>query len=71
MLRKLLCYLGQHKRYGVLCSLSDQADLIMCPDCKKRFAINYSVRVVLPWDGELEKFYESFPMTQTEQGKQG
>lgn len=58
MLRKFLCWLGKHKRLGVLTSLSSNSDLIMCPDCKRRYAINYDVRVVLPWDRELEKFYE-------------
>jgi hypothetical protein len=57
LLRRILCAIGRH-RYVLVSPLSGQSDLIACYDCKKRFAINYSVRCVLPFDREMEKFYE-------------
>ena len=58
MLQKILCHFGMHKKLRLVCSLSSQSDLIACPDCKRRYAINYGVRIVLPWDRELENLYE-------------
>jgi hypothetical protein len=56
LFRKLKCMFGFH-RMALVKPLSPQSDMIACCDCQKRFAINYSARIVLPWDRELEKFY--------------
>lgn len=57
LLRKFMCLIGRH-RYGLVCSLSSQSDLIACHDCKRRFAMNHGARILVLWDRELEKFYE-------------
>ena len=47
-----------HKNVSVVRELSDQCQLIECKDCGKRFAINHSVRTILPWNS-VSTFYES------------
>ena len=49
-------YFG-HKNLTVVRRLSEQAQLIECPDCHRRFAINHDVRVILPWE-DVRSFYE-------------
>lgn len=51
------CFIFGHK-YKFVERISDQSDKVECTRCGKLFAINYNVRVILPWDRELEKFYE-------------
>jgi hypothetical protein len=55
----LKCRLFGHKYY-LIKPLSSQTDLVGCERCKKKFGMNHSIRVLLPWDRELEKFYEEF-----------
>ena len=46
-----------HKNIVTVTKLSDHTQLIRCQDCGKLFAINHSVRVVLPWKS-VKEFYE-------------
>jgi hypothetical protein len=39
-----------HKNIYVVKKLSDQSELIKCRDCGKMFAMNHSVRIILPWE---------------------
>ena len=55
-MRSLLCKLFGHK-YGYVARLSPQSHMLACKRCRKRFAINTDVRVLLDWDLELEDFY--------------
>jgi len=55
----LKCRFFGHKYY-LIKPLSSQTDLVGCERCKKKFGMNHSIRVLLPWDRELEKFYEEF-----------
>jgi len=65
----LLCKVFGHK-YHFIKSLSRQSDMIGCKRCRKRFAMNHSVRCILEWDRELEKFYEEFhDLTKTKPAK--
>lgn len=59
IVRRIKCKIFGHNYY-LLKELSSQSDLIKCERCNKMFAINYSVRCLLPWDRELEKFYKEF-----------
>lgn len=54
--RKILCVFGFH-RFKHVTRLSAHSDMIACFDCRRRFAMNHSVRCILPWDRELENFY--------------
>jgi len=47
-----------HKPCRVLKSLSDSADLIQCRNCGRKFAINYEVQSVLPYERDVMKMYE-------------
>ena len=38
-------------------ALSEWSDLLAC-SCGRRFVINYESRAVLPYDRDVEKFYE-------------
>jgi transcription elongation factor Elf1 len=46
-----------HENVVVVRNLSDQSQLIQCQDCGKLFAINHSVRVVLPWE-KVKAYYD-------------
>ena len=63
LLQKIRCsipfsfsYFG-HKNLKILKVLSDYSKLIQCRDCGKKFAINDSVQIVLPWD-DIRGHYE-------------
>lgn len=55
----LKCRIFGHKYY-LIKPLSSQTDLVACKRCKKKFGMNHSIKVLLPWDRELEKFYKEF-----------
>jgi len=56
-IEKIKHFFGIHK-YVYLKKLSERSDLIECKLCKKKFCINYELKILLPWDKELEKFYK-------------
>ena len=58
MLNKIKCKLGHHK-YKTVKALSCQTDLIQCERCEKQYAMNYSVRCILPYDRDTQKFYDT------------
>ncbi len=49
----------RHRNLKVIRKLSSQCELIQCLDCKRRFAINHSAEIVLPWE-DVRSFYEEF-----------
>lgn len=56
-LRKLLCWLGKHRRLDVIQTFGE-ARRIGCPDCKRQSAIHHGLRVSLPWDSDFESLYQ-------------
>lgn len=58
-LDKFLCFIGRHDLF-VINRLSTQSDKLECSRCQKQYAINWNIRALLPWDREIEKFYEEF-----------
>lgn len=57
LLNWIKCKLWFHD-YFFIKNLSADAQKIGCRRCGRTFGINYSVRCVLPWDDELESFYD-------------
>jgi hypothetical protein len=46
-----------HDELTIVRRLGDRAHLIQCRSCGRRFAINHSVRVILPW-GNIRNHYD-------------
>ena len=61
MRKWILCSLLERHDFVHMAALSDSSQKLGCKRCKKMFAINHSVRAILPWDYELEMFYRRFP----------
>ena len=54
--QKIKCKLGYHK-YIKIQDLPWQCARIGCTQCRKQFAINHTLRCVLPWDHEFNHLY--------------
>jgi hypothetical protein len=54
--RKIKCLLWRHD-YKIIKQLSESSQKLKCDNCKRLFAINHDVRVILDWNGSLEQFY--------------
>lgn len=52
----LLCLWLPWHRWTKLRDLSEQARLYECERCRRRWAMNYVMRCVLPWD-TVQDFY--------------
>ena len=63
MIRKIKCSIPFsfdyffHDNVYIERRLSSQTDLICCKDCGKRFAMNHSIKSILPWE-DVKCFYE-------------
>lgn len=57
-MKRLICAVIGHK-YTNVRRLSDQSHLLACRRCLRLFAINTSVRVLIPWDSEVADFYRT------------
>lgn len=57
--KRLKCFPNRH-RFIIYKKLSESSDKLYCNKCKRYFAINYDVRVILPWDISFYKFYEEW-----------
>ena len=59
-IQKLKCRFGYHN-FEIIQTFEPQGSCqIRCTECGRYFAINWSVRCILPWGPELERMYESF-----------
>lgn len=47
-----------HGKCAVVEQLSPWSQRIICMSCGKRFAINHSAEIVLPWEGNVQDFYD-------------
>jgi hypothetical protein len=56
----ILCFAWPWHKLRVMENLSENCQRICCKRCGRQYAINHDVRVVLPWDNELEQFYREF-----------
>ena len=56
----VLCYVLRRHDHDMVEPLSDQAVLLLCPRCKKLFVYHIILQQILPWDLELQKFYEDY-----------
>lgn len=56
MIQLFKCLFGFHE-YKKLKKLSVSSDQIYCKACKKMFAMNNDVQILLPWNSDMEKFY--------------
>lgn len=56
MIKRLKCLFGYHK-YFVLIELTKWTRKLGCRNCKKCFAMNDSVGVIVPWDEDFERLY--------------
>ena len=52
------CRLGYHD-FTVVRQLSKQASKLVCGRCNKKWAMNYDMRIMIPWDSEVEQFYDN------------
>ena len=63
--QKILCNLPfgfnkfSHDKCKSVGSLTDQVDIIICLSCKRVFAINHHMKIVLPWE-DIKPDYEIF-----------
>lgn len=57
LIQYLKCKFTYMHDYYSLEQLSTSTKKIGCRYCKRIFAMNYDVNVVLPWDTDLEEFY--------------
>lgn len=55
--KRIKCILGYHKYY-VMKELTSWSRKLGCKNCNCCFAMNDDCRVVIAWDGELEKLYK-------------
>jgi len=54
------CFFDYHKQFKSIQVLRPQgSERIKCVHCGKEFVYNYNLRVMIPWDSGLEKFYRS------------
>lgn len=51
------CKLGFHDFY-VVRNLSEVAQKIACRRCHRMWGLNHKIRAIIPWDREIESFYE-------------
>ena len=54
-------YSFHHKNIEIVRGLSRQSDLIRCVDCGREFAMNHSVKVILPFEYVKQFHHEMFP----------
>ncbi len=57
-IKKVYCYLIGHK-YRVTQVFDSENRRVSCCRCKQCFAMNDSVRSILPWDAEFHNMYKS------------
>jgi hypothetical protein len=57
-LRRLLCWFLGHRSY-VVQEFTEHSRRIACERCKGDWAMNDSLRAVVPWCRELESLYQS------------
>ena len=56
-MKRLVCFVLGHK-YHVIQRFSKTSRRVECLRCKADWGMNDSVRVIIPWSGELEEMYE-------------
>lgn len=59
LLKRLICCLFDHDYY-VVRRFSNTNRKVGCKRCNRRWGMNDSIRVLIPWDIELEEMYRSF-----------
>lgn len=57
-INKLICFLIHHK-YEKHQPLSRDSDMIICNRCQSKWAMNHSLKIILPWDSDLEDMYKN------------
>ena len=60
--QRIKCRLGFHRLFRKQ-RLTRQSDLIGCACCGREWGLNHDVQGVLPWGGELERFYADIGVT--------
>jgi hypothetical protein len=68
MLNKIKCFFGYHD-YFVVSNLTSYSRQIACHECKRLFAMNDDVEVVVPWDENFEELYSTYPNVVFAKGK--
>lgn len=58
VVKRLLCAVFEHK-YRVIRYFTANTRQVGCARCKRSWAMNDEVRVLLPWDKELEDLHRS------------
>lgn len=51
------CFFLPYHEFYIIKKLSECSNLVGCKSCKKLFAMNNDVKVILPWDASFEEFY--------------
>lgn len=57
MFKRLICAITVHK-YFLIKNLSERTRKIGCSRCRRAWAMNDEVRVVVPWDSDFDQLYK-------------
>ena len=58
-MKKIWCWIVGHK-VELVQRFSGHAERVRCIYCCGDFAVNHDVRLMIPWDEEVQELYESF-----------
>ena len=54
----LLCWIWPSHILFVAEQLSETSQRLKCAKCGRQYAVNHDARVALPWNDDLERFYQ-------------
>lgn len=58
MIRRILCWLGQHRGWRIDKRYTNTAYSVRCVDCGRREVMNDDLQACVPWDPSFDEFYD-------------